>query len=268
MTTPSAADDTGPEALRLLCLDAARQAGELLQQMRRAGDVDVTATKTTATDIVTNADSAAEHLLRSILLGARAGDAWLGEETGSSTGQARDGQVRWIVDPIDGTVNYLFGLPGWAVSVAAELAGEVVAGAVVIPTLREEFSAAHHGVARCNDEPLTASSGDRLEQALVATGFSYDANVRRRQGQVVAHLLPLVRDIRRLGAASVDLCSVAAGRVDAYYETGLQPWDRAAGALIARRAGATVTESARGDVVAAGPKLFEVFTRTLREAGA
>ncbi|MEO8329167.1 MAG: inositol monophosphatase family protein, partial [Candidatus Nanopelagicales bacterium] len=174
-----------------------------------------------------------------------------------------DTQVRWIVDPIDGTVNYLYSLPGWGVSVAAEVSGNVVAGAVVVPTFDEEFSAAIGQGATCNGQELAVSSCDRLDSALIATGFAYRSDVRAHQGAVVARLLPLVRDIRRVGAASVDFCTVAAGRVDGYFETGLQPWDRAAGALIAREAGATVFESPDGDVIASGPQLIDALTDTL-----
>lgn len=254
------------ERLRDRCLDSARQVGELLLAMRRSDDIGVTGTKSSATDIVTNADTAAEAMLRDILLGARPCDAWLGEETGS-TEAASTSQVRWIVDPIDGTVNFLYDLPGWSVSVAAELAGVVVAGAVVIPTVGEEFCATKDAGATCNGSRLQVSACDRLERALVATGFSYDPEVRVRQGRIVSGLLPRVRDIRRAGAASVDFCALAAGRVDAFYEWGLKPWDRAAGALIAREAGAVVKESPEGDVVAAGPSLAPELDRLLTQLG-
>lgn len=265
MAAPSRVE---PEELRRLCLDAAQQAGSLVVGLRRANDVNVTSTKTSVTDIVTNADNAAEQLLRSILLGARSDDAWLGEETGTTIGVEHASQVRWIVDPIDGTVNYLYDLPGWGISVAAEVDGIVVAGAVVVPTTGECFSAHLGGGATCNDRTLAASSCDALPEALVATGFSYEPGVRTAQGQALAALLPRVRDIRRLGAASVDLCSLAAGRVDAYYERGLKAWDRAAGVLIALEAGAVVVEDDSGGVVGAGPRLMQPFRDLLAEVGA
>jgi myo-inositol-1(or 4)-monophosphatase len=251
-----------------LCAGAASAAGSLLVDLRRRGEVQVTSTKSSPTDIVTSADDAAEALLRAHLLGARPGDAWLGEETGTTVAAPGEGRVRWIVDPIDGTVNYLYSLPGWAVSVAAEVDGEVVAGAVVVPTLGEGFGAWRGGGAVCNGRVLSVSACTRLPEALVATGFAYDPVVRAKQGSAVAALLPLVRDIRRAGAASVDLCSLAAGRVDAFYERGLEPWDRAAGALIAREAGVVVREDAHGGVVAAGPSLIDAFGEALQKVGA
>lgn len=235
--------------------------------MRTANDVGVTSTKSSMTDIVTNADGAAEDFLRSTLLKDRPGDAWLGEETGVSGGVPSKGQVRWIVDPIDGTVNYLYGLPGWAVSIAAEVDGVVVAGAVVVPTLREEFSASLGDGATRNGEALATTTCSVLGQSLIATGFSYDPEVRGRQGNITAKLLPRVRDIRRAGAASVDFCAVAAGRVDAYFEWALQPWDRAAGALIAREAGAVVNENEAGDVVVAGAGLIDKLEEILTQIG-
>jgi len=181
--------------------------------------------------------------------------------TGSPTGG-----TRWIVDPIDGTVNYLYGLPGWAVSVAAERGGSVEIGVVVVPTLGETFTAIRGEGAWLGTRRLAVSTCSTLEQALVATGFSYRRDVRQEQGAVVASLLTHVRDIRRLGAASVDLCALAAARVDAFFERGLQPWDRAAGVLIAREAGAHVREDAGGGVVAAGPNLIDTFAKALEVA--
>ncbi|HVQ17499.1 MAG TPA: inositol monophosphatase family protein [Actinomycetes bacterium] len=263
-------DNLAPDCaqLRALCVTAAEAAAALVSDMRERDDVDVTATKSSPTDVVTNADAAAEKLLRAELLGARPGDGWLGEETGATSTADGDGRVRWIVDPIDGTVNYLYGLPGWAVSVAAEVAGVVVAGAVVAPTLRQTFSAELGGGATCNGRPIAVSVQPRLDQALVATGFAYRASVRARQGAAIGQLLPLVRDIRRAGAAAVDFCALASGRVDAYFERGTSPWDRASGALIAREAGAVVIEDDEGGVVAAGPVLIEALQAALRKVGA
>jgi myo-inositol-1(or 4)-monophosphatase len=194
---------------------------------------------------------------------AAGGEAAGGAGTGG--GAAEPGLVRWVVDPLDGTVNYLYGLPEWCVSIAAEVDGTVVAGVVEVPRLGETFTAVagqgawlhRNGTAvalRCNP-------GVELGQALVGTGFGYAAGRRQVQGEVVAALLPYVRDIRRAGSAAVDLCSVAAGRLDAFYERGLNYWDFAAGGLIAREAGATVgglsgQPESTSMAMAAGPELY------------
>jgi myo-inositol-1(or 4)-monophosphatase len=250
-----------PADLVALASAVAREAGELL--LARHGQAAVVQTKSSPTDVVTEMDHAAERLIRDRLLAARPDDAILGEEGG----QTGTGLVRWVVDPLDGTVNYLYGLPGWAVSVAAEVAGVVVAGAVCVPLQRSTFTATLGGGAWLDSafdgspRRLACNSGLELRDALVATGFGYPAGQRAAQGRVVAAVLPRVRDIRRAGAAAVDLCSVAAGRVDAYYEQGTHYWDIAAGGLIAREAGA-VTGGLRGDepgeamTLAADPVLF------------
>jgi len=196
-------------------------------------------------------DRRSEALITSRIRAHRPGDAVLGEEGGQTAGGpvggsdgGRPGRVRWVVDPLDGTVNYLYGLPDWAVSIAAEVDGSVVAGVVEVPRFGETFTAVagqgawlHRGdtaiALRCN-LPVT------LGQALVGTGFGYDSGRRQVQGEIIAKLLPRVRDIRRGGSAAVDLCSVAAGRMDAFFERGLNYWDYAAGGLIAREAGAMV----------------------------
>ncbi len=235
-----------PADLTALASAAAQEAGELLLGWR--GRVAVVETKSSPTDVVTEMDRAAEELIRDRLLAARPADAILGEEGG----QTGSGPVRWIVDPLDGTVNYLYGLPGWAVSVAAEVGGVIVAGAVCVPLQRSTFTATLGGGAwlesAWEDCPrrLACNRGVALSDALVATGFGYPSGQRSAQGRVVAAVLPRVRDIRRAGAAAVDLCSVAAGRVDAYYEQGTHYWDIAAGGLIAREAGA-MTGGLRGE---------------------
>ena len=228
------------------------------------GQAAVVAVKSSPTDIVTQLDRAAEQLIRDRLLAARPADAILGEEGG----QTGHGSVRWIVDPLDGTVNYLYGLPDWAVSVAAEVDGQVVAGAVCVPLQRAMFTATLGGGAfldsAWHDGPqrLACNVGVPLGGALIATGFGYAAARRETQGQVVAAVLPRVRDIRRSGSAANDLCSVAAGRVDAYYEQGVHEWDIAAGGLIAREAGAK-TGGLNGQppgeamTIAAQPALFD-----------
>jgi myo-inositol-1(or 4)-monophosphatase len=221
-----------------LASSIAQEAAELL--LTRRGQAAVVQTKSSPTDVVTEMDRAAEGLIRARLATARPGDAVLGEEGG----QTGTGSIRWIVDPLDGTVNYLYGLPDWAVSIAAEVAGEVVVGAVCVPLRRSLFTAARGGGAwlesawRPGRQRLACNAGVGLSAALVATGFGYAAGQRAAQGRVAAAVLPRVRDIRRSGSAATDLCSVAAGQVDAYYEQGLQYWDVAAGGLIAREAGA------------------------------
>jgi myo-inositol-1(or 4)-monophosphatase len=242
-------DRGNPGDLLELACRVAVAAGRLL--IGSGGRPEVVATKSSPTDVVTEADRAAEALIRDLIGDARPGDRILGEE-GGETGSGSE--VRWIVDPLDGTVNYLYGLPDWAVSVAAEVDGAVVAGAVFVPRRNELFSAGLGGGAwlssgaldwRGEDtEPpvrLACNTDVPLDRALVATGFGYEAGRRLVQGEVVAGVLPRVRDIRRGGSAAVDLCSVASGSVDAYYERGVNLWDIAAGALIASEAGARVT---------------------------
>jgi myo-inositol-1(or 4)-monophosphatase len=251
-------------------------------------------------------DRRAEALITERIRASRPGDVILAEEAGETSGApgadpAAGGSgaaaVRWIVDPLDGTVNYLYGLPDWSVSIAAEVAGTVVAGIVAAPRRGETFTAIRGQGARVHrapwprgtgpgeaspgagpapgdgspgpaEIPLRCTRGVALGQALVGTGFGYAAGRRRVQGEVVSALLPRIRDIRRGGSAAVDLCLVAAGRLDAYYERGLNPWDFAAGGLIAEEAGALVTGlSARPPgpsmTVAAGPGLHEDFAALL-----
>lgn len=227
-------------------------------------------TKTTGTDMVTEMDRASESLILGRLTAARPDDAVLGEE---GTDRAGTTGVRWIVDPIDGTTNYLYGHAGFAVSIAAEIDGEIALGVVHDPLHDEVFTATRNGGAFRNGTPIRASTETELSRALVATGFSYEPERRRRQAAVLGQVIGSVRDIRRMGAASVDLCSVACGRVDAYYERGLQPWDHAAGALIACEAGAIVRDLAGGPPVfdfclAAPPALFEQLRLLLLAADA
>jgi myo-inositol-1(or 4)-monophosphatase len=232
-----------PAELLDLAVATAREAAALVTRERgsAAARVDV---KSSPTDVVTAVDTATERLITSRLLEARPDDGLLGEE-----GAAREGTsgVRWVVDPIDGTVNFLYGLRGYAVSIAAEVDGVAVAGAVLDVPTGELFTATAGGGAFLSTpaEPgpvrLSGNRPESLGQTLVATGFGYRVEQRRAQGAVVAQLLPEVRDIRRYGCASLDLCAAAAGRVDAYYELDLKPWDHAAGALVAAEAGLVVT---------------------------
>jgi myo-inositol-1(or 4)-monophosphatase len=232
-----------PSALLDLAVATADEAAALVARERAGAAADVD-TKSSPTDVVTAVDRAAEELITARLLAARPDDGLLGEE-----GSARAGStgVRWIVDPVDGTVNLLYGLPAFSVSIAAEVDGQVVAGVVHNVLTGERYTATTGGgahlVSPAAPEPvrLTGSSPASLEQTLVLTGFGYRVEQRRVQGRVVADLLPLVRDIRRHGSSALDLCTVAAGRVDAYYEADLKPWDHAAGALVAAEAGLVVT---------------------------
>ena len=282
-----------PQELLDLAQAAASEAAAMLAGRRAHGRPGVLATKSSPTDVVTEADQSAEAMITERILGERPGDLILGEEGGLHGAQAGahpggadpdgaepggadpggadpDGPaqaaVRWIVDPLDGTVNYMYGLPDFAVSIAAEVDGEIIAGVVHAPVRGEVYSAVAGGGAwlRAGQGPavrLRCNQGVPLAQALVATGFGYLAARRQVQGEVVAALLPVVRDIRRGGCAALDLCSLAAGRVDAYYERGLNYWDIAAGGLIAAEAGATVAglagQRAGPDLtIAAAPGLF------------
>jgi myo-inositol-1(or 4)-monophosphatase len=208
----------------------ARETGELLRERFVAAEHRGVSSKTTDTDLVSQADLDAEQLIRARLADARPDDAILGEEGGSAEGTSGR---RWVVDPLDGTVNFLFGIPQWAVSIALD--GE--AGVVYDPMRDELWAAVSDGPATLNGEEIRASSCSDLAMAMVATGFGYDPLVRESQVAIVARLLPLVRDIRRFGSAALDLVWTAAGRYDAYFERGVQPWDVAAGGLIAERAG-------------------------------
>jgi myo-inositol-1(or 4)-monophosphatase len=206
-------------------------------------------TKSTPTDLVSDADVAAESAIRAVLAERRPGDAILGEE-GGETGA---GEVRWVVDPLDGTSNYLYGIPAFAVSVACEDPSGTLAGVVLDPIREECFETTRSGESTLNGEPLGPDvRAQSLDLALVATGFNYDAAIRARQAEVLLALLPRVRDIRRVGAAALDLCWCACGRFDAYYERGLNVWDVAAGSLIAARAGLAVRDLAARDGDPAG----------------
>jgi myo-inositol-1(or 4)-monophosphatase len=228
-------------------------------QLERLGSRIRVGTKSTATDMVTEVDREVERLLVDGILAARPDDGILGEEGADVVGTSG---YRWIVDPIDGTTNYLYGHPGFAVSIACERDGEVVVGVVNDPLHGELYSAVRGGGATRNGEPVRCSGETDIAHALVATGFGYDPARRREQGAVVARILGDIRDIRRMGAAAVDLCSVASGRVDAYFERGLNAWDLAAGALIAAEAGAVIEAieggpARPGSVLAAPPQLLD-----------
>ncbi|MGI8880377.1 MAG: inositol monophosphatase family protein [Jatrophihabitans sp.] len=260
-----------PDAGTLLRMaeDVAREAGELILTRRRAG-VSLAGTKSSATDVVTDADRESEQLIRARLLGARPDDAMLGEEGGGTAGTSG---VTWVVDPIDGTVNYLYDLPQYAVSIAAEVAGEAIAGVVHNPADGETWAAAIGSGARLDGDLITVSGQHDLAQSLVGTGFGYAIDRRAAQARTLQHVIVRVRDIRRGGSAAIDLCNVACGRLDAHYERGLNPWDRAAGALIAREAGALVgglhgTPESDDLTITATPGIFAALHDLLAESGA
>jgi myo-inositol-1(or 4)-monophosphatase len=255
--------------LRQMAEQVAVAAGALLVDGRPEERL-ATDAKSSPTDVVTAMDRAAEQFITDRLRQLRPTDGLIGEEGTRCPGTSG---VEWLVDPLDGTVNYLYGLGCWAVSVAALLDGVVVAGAVHIPSAGETFAAVRGGGAACNGRPLRLGPGPSLDQALVATGFGYAAARRAHQAAVLQSVLPAVRDIRRQGACAVDLCLVASGRVDAYYERGVQPWDHAAGGLIATEAGALFGGLAGRPpserfVLAASPELFGPLHDLLVAAGA
>jgi myo-inositol-1(or 4)-monophosphatase len=259
---------TDPVRLAELAVELAARAGELMLRHRAAG-LSV-ATKSSVTDLVTDADHAVEEFLRTALARLRPGDSILGEE-GGTAGPAGSA-VRWVLDPIDGTVNYLLGLPQFAVSIAAQVQGRTVAGCVLNPSSGEVFRAAAGHGAFLGNQRLTGPRSVPLEQAVVATGFSYDPDRRARQGAAVGRLLARVGNLRRLGSAALDLCALAAGRVDMYYEGPLGEWDFAAGLLIATEAG-VATSGLRGRpagsalVAGAHPERAEEFFDLLTGIG-
>ena len=225
------------------------------------------ATKSSGTDMVSEMDKEAERMLVDGILAARPHDGILGEEGTDTIGPSG---VRWIIDPLDGTTNYLYGHPQWSVAVGVEIDGVGSVGVVDAPMLRETYTAAVGGGAFCNGRPIRASGCESLGHALVATGFGYEASLRQWQGAIVATLLPEVRDLRRGGSAALDLCFVASGRVDAYYERGCNAWDLSAGTVLVREAGGTATglagpEPVRDLVVAAGATLHPMLRSRLTQ---
>ncbi|GAA1779197.1 inositol monophosphatase family protein [Agromyces lapidis] len=276
--------------LLALARDIAVRAAEFAAGARREG-VEVAATKSTPTDIVTATDRDTEALIRERILAARPDDGILGEEETAHIGTSG---LTWVVDPIDGTVNFLYGLPSWAVSIAvvegpAEPSSwRALVGVVVNASTGEVFEASAGGGARLSSgdaesgaadggagarQTLRVNTGVPLGRALVGTGFGYAPERRREQAEVLLAVLPQVRDVRRNGSAALEMCALAAGRLDAFYERGLAPWDHAAGALIVREAGALVGGARGGPegeelVVAAAPGLYEELVAALAAAGA
>jgi myo-inositol-1(or 4)-monophosphatase len=250
-----------PEQLLELAVDAAHAAGAEL--LRRRGHANPVEAKSTATDPVSAADRASEALLVRRIQGARPDDAIVGEE---GTAQRGSSGLRWVLDPLDGTVNYLYGIPAWCVSVACEDGNGALVGVVYDPVHRETFTALRGGGAALDGTALAVNDPVPLARALVATGFGYDPAMRRAQAGVAARVLAAARDIRRGGSAALDLCAVAAGRVDGYYEDGIAHWDWAAGALVALEAGARRRMYGTG-LVAAGPALLGDLDAVVRAAG-
>ena len=254
-----------------LAEEVAHEAGELLLAYASKNErISVAAVKSSPTDVVTAADTASESLIRQRLHAVRPDDAFLGEEGDDVAGTSG---VTWVVDPLDGTVNYLYGIPAYGVSIAATVSGQTVAGVVLCPPTGEIWTAVRGGGAFLNGQRVSATPVTDLGQTLVGTGFWYDAGLRARQAQLLTRVLPTVRDIRRIGAAAVDLCGVACGRLDAFYEVGLKPWDLAAGLLIAEEAGVRTAglpgEPADGRLtVAAAPGVFDDLYALLLDAGA
>jgi myo-inositol-1(or 4)-monophosphatase len=240
-----------------LAVGAAHKAGALLLELFNRPPEGV-ATKSSPTDLVSDADRDSEALLLDVITSSRPHDGVLGEE--GTSGGSRTG-LRWVLDPLDGTVNFLFGIPVWSVSVAVQDSEGALVGVVYDPTRDETFTAARGGGAALNKNPIKVSDQTDLTKALVATGFHYGVAQREAQAEVVRRVLPRVRDIRRFGSAALDLCSTACGRVDAFYEAELEVWDRAAGELIVREAGGIVGDLTPpiGDspgILASGPQLF------------
>lgn len=260
------------DALLALTRATARTAAEYVRARRPAGRVEVAATKSSRTDVVTEIDRGTEDLIRTTIGAARPDDAIMGEEGGESGGTSG---VTWIVDPIDGTVNFVHGLPAYSVSIAAAVDGTVRTGCVVNVVTGEEFAAARGRGATVSaggtETTLGPPGRTTLEYTLVGTGFSYTGSIRARQGLAVARMLESIADIRRIGSAALDLCNVASGRLDAYVEEGLLPWDLAAGRLIAEEAGIVVAgldgPPDERLTVACVPSIADEFLALVRRCG-
>ena len=278
--TPVADNDTDPVHLRSVAEQLATDAAAFVRRRRAEvfsdshTDRPAVRAKSTPTDPVTVVDTETERLLRDRLAELRPGDHILGEEEGGSP-SFDDGALTWVVDPIDGTVNFVYGIETYAVSVGVQRDGVSVAGAVVNVPAGALYSAAlGHGaqLQRAGvTVPLRSSAAAELSMSLVGTGFSYQPEQRRRQAEILTRVLPAVRDVRRLGSCALDLCMVAGGHLDAYYEDGVHVWDWAAGALIAAEAGATLrlppADGGAGLIVASAPGIADALTATLSRSG-
>lgn len=279
----SASSDASPDAspdvtsseraeLRALAERLSRQAGAIAlagrQQANRTADRPDGDTKSSLTDVVTEFDRAAEAHIVGELRTLRPDDAIVGEEGTDDDGTSG---YAWLLDPIDGTTNFVYDQPAWSCSIAVAYRGEMQAGAVFVPPMNEMFTAALGAGATRNGLPISASSETQLGLALLGTGFGYRADTRRQQAEFLVHLITEVRDIRRLGSAAVDLCMVACGRLDAYYELHLNSWDAAAGELIAREAGAVTSDFSGGparpeQMLAAAPGVHRALLDAIRSA--
>ena len=248
------------DELVILAEEVARSAGAHL--MKRPEAFTVTE-KSSAVDFATQMDQQAESLIVDALLTARPDDGIIAEE---GAAKANKSGITWVIDPLDGTVNYLYGLPGWNISIAAKDESGVIAGVVFAPTIASLWRATKGGGAFLNNQKIKCNNPVDLGMALIATGFSYDLELRKEQGNRIEKLIPKIRDIRRNGAAAVDLCYVAMGAVDGYFESSLKEWDFAAGGLIATEAGAIISGRTGGApdgdmVVCAGPALHAQLLR-------
>jgi len=239
------------DELLAVAVGLAQAAGDMALAGRKAGLHNVQ-TKSTATDMVTEFDRASEVLIVEGMRAARPDDAIVGEEGTSVSGTSG---ITWYIDPIDGTTNFLYDLPAWAVSIGAEDSSGPLAGVVYIPALGEMFTATRYGGAFLNGAPIHCNNITDVSQALVCTGFSYSADQRTIQAKRVSRFIHQIRDIRRAGAAAIDLCFVACGRIDAYFEENLHQWDIAAGILIAHEAGCR-----SGDFSGNAPRPAEILT--------
>jgi myo-inositol-1(or 4)-monophosphatase len=251
---------SSPVELRDFARELARGAGDILRTFAQHARTTID-TKSSSVDLVTDADRASEQFLVDAIRNRRPGDGILGEE---GTNDLSTSGITWIIDPLDGTTNFVYSMPMYSVSIGATLDGVPVAGAVYNPILDEMYSASTGGGAFLDERPLRSNSIIQLETALVATGFAYESATRARQGAIAAALLPDIRDLRRAGSAALDLCNVASGRVDAYFEHSVKPWDVTAGVVIATEAGALATALDGGtphiDILAAAtPELHELL---------
>ena len=254
------------EALAL-AIDAARQAGALLLELRRSPAAGVRS-KSSATELVSEADEKAERAIVAAIRRKRPDDAIVAEEGSGAMGSS---DVSWYVDPLDGTINYLYGIPHWCVSICCADSSGALAAVVFDPLRDELFSSARGGGAQLGDRPLRVSDKRDLASALVATGFGYVAAQRLVQGRIIANVIGEVRDVRRFGSAALDLSWTAAGRYDGYFESVEKPWDWMAGAMLVREAGGRVTELTPLDpafprIIASGPGVHDALTRLLANA--
>lgn len=239
-----------PEKLLELATRIAHEAGVLLMDRPETFEI---SSKSVAIDIATQMDKASEKFIVDSILADRPDDGIIGEEGASR--ESRSG-ITWVIDPVDGTVNYLYGIPGWSISIAAKDDEGVIAGIVHSPSISSTWTALRGGGAKFNGSTISVNDPVELDRALIGTGFAYDVRKRVEQGRVAELLLPQIRDLRRMGSAAVDICNVAMGRFDGYYESGLFEWDRAAASLVATEAGALFSTNEAGVAFCAGPYLY------------